>query len=234
MRLEATDRWRLRYPGGVVACMLVTDVSNPERSPALERLLDEIERELRERYGGYDRPALRASPPFAAYGRYYKQFGQTYHVQHQVESVALKGKPIPRRAALVEAAFAEELRSGILTAMHDGDAIGETVVADVAEGNEEMVLYNGKATVLDSGDMYMRDESGILTSVVRGPAAYGLVTSETTRVAVCIYAPDGVGTSLVHEHLERISENMRLISPAAKVELREVIPSPIVLPTAEE
>lgn len=223
MRFEPSNRWRSMYPGAVVACMLVTGVANPERSPALERRLDEIEQELRERYIGYDRPALRACPPFPAYERYYKQFGQTYHVQHQVESVALKGKPIPRRAALVEAAFAEELSSGILTAMHDGGAIGEAISADVAEGGEELTLYNGKAAVLDSGDMYMRDETGILTSVIRGPAAYGLVTPETTSVAVCIYAPDGVGAPAVHKHLERIAENMRLVSPVAQIDLFEII-----------
>jgi DNA/RNA-binding domain of Phe-tRNA-synthetase-like protein len=206
--------------------MLVTGVSNPAQVAALDHRLDEVERALRERYADYDRPALRASSPFAAYERYYRQFGQTYHVHHQVESVALKGKPIPRRAALVEAAFAEELFSGILTAMHNGDAVGTTIVADVAEGHEQMVLYNGKPAVLDSGDMYMRDDSGILTSVIRGPATYGLVAPGTTSVVVCVYAPEGVGAPAVHDHLERIVGNMRLISPEATVELLEIVTAP--------
>jgi DNA/RNA-binding domain of Phe-tRNA-synthetase-like protein len=223
MRFEVSDRWRLRYPGAVVACMLVTGVSNPERAPVLDGHLDEIEHEIRGRYAGYDRAALRASSPFAAYERYYKQFGQTYHVQHQVESVALKGKPIPRRAVLVEAAFAEELRSGILTAMHDADAISEVISADVADGSQEVVLYNGKSAQLDAGDMFMRDETGILTTVVRGPAEYGLVTPDTTSVAVCVYAPEGIGADAVTRHLDAISANMRLISDNATIAFREVI-----------
>ena len=222
MDFEATDQWRLRYPGAVVACMQVTGVTNPAQSVALDARLDQIERELRERFAGFDRAAVRASAPFDAYERYYRLFGQTYHVQHQVESVALKGKPIPRRAALVEAAFAEELHSGILTAMRDATAIGKTVVADVA-GGDEQVVYNGKTAQLDAGDMYMRDDNSILTSVIRGPAAYGLVTSETTSVVVCVYAPDGVGPDAVRIHLERIAANMRLISPTADVKLLEVI-----------
>jgi hypothetical protein len=71
--------------------------------------------------------------------------------------------------------------------------------------------------------MYMRDENGILTSVVRGPAAYGLVTPETAQVAVCVYAPDGVGAENVTRHLEAIAFNMVLVSPGAAVELFEVI-----------
>jgi DNA/RNA-binding domain of Phe-tRNA-synthetase-like protein len=216
----------MRYPGAVVACMQVTGVTNPAQSVALDARLDQIERELRERYAGFDRAAIRSSAPFDAYERYYRLFGQTSHVQHQVESVALKGKPIPRRAALVEAAFAEELAGGILTAMHDADVIGTTVIADVAEGDEQVVLYNGKTVQLDAGDMYMRDDNGILTSVIRGPAAYGPVTPETTSVAVCVYAPNGVGADAVRIHLERISANMRFISPAADIELLEVIVAP--------
>ncbi len=49
--------------------------------------------------------------------------------------------------------------------------------------------------------MFMRDEHGILTSVIRGPAAYGLVTPETTEVAVCVYAPAGIGADAVTHHL---------------------------------
>ncbi len=223
MKFQATEQWRLRYPGAIVGCMNVSGVTNPAQSAALENRLDSIEHELRARFAGSDRAAIRASAPFDAYERYYRQFGQTYHVQHQVESVALKGKSIPRRAALVEAAFAEELSSGILTAMHDADIIGKSILADVAEGSEEVVLYNGKTARLDAGDMYMRDETGILTSVIRGPAAYGLVTPETTSVAVCVYAPDGVGVEAVQAHLERIAANMRLVSPSAKTGLLAII-----------
>jgi DNA/RNA-binding domain of Phe-tRNA-synthetase-like protein len=226
MDFEVTDRWRLRYPGAVVACMRVTGATNPAQSVALDERLAQIERALRERFAGSDRAAIRASAPFDAYERYYRLFGQTYHVQHQVESVALKGKPIPRRAALVEAAFAEELSSGILTAMHDADVIGKAVVADVAGGEEQVVLYNGKTVQLDAGDMYMRDDNSVLTSVIRGPAAYGLVTPETTSTAVCVYAPDGVGPDVVRIHLERIAANMRLITPAAEIQLLEVIAAP--------
>jgi DNA/RNA-binding domain of Phe-tRNA-synthetase-like protein len=124
---------------------------------------------------------------------------------------------------LVEAAFAEELHSGVLTAMHDADAIGQRILTDAATGTETVTLYNGKSVDLDEGDMFMRDERGILTSVIRGPAAYGLVTPQTTRVAVCVYAPEGIAAGAVSRHLEAIAANMRLIAPDATIELLEVI-----------
>lgn len=218
-----SERWKARWPEASVGCLVVDQVANPAHSPELDERLVTVEQEFRERYAGFDRAQLKASVPFDAFTRYYKSFGQTYHVLHQIESVALKGKPIPRRAALVEAAFAEELRSGLLTAMHDADAIGDAIVTDAATGLETVTLYNGKTATLDEGDMFMRDEQGILTSVVRGPAAYGLVTPETTRVVVCVYAPEGVGSNAVHQHLDAIAANMRLVSENATITLREVI-----------
>ena len=217
-----SDRWKQRWPGAVAACMVVDNVTNPADPPALNVRLTDIERDLRDRFAGFDRAALRATPPFDAYDRYYKTFGQNYHVLHQVESVALKGKPIPRRAALVEAAFAEELRGGLLTAMHDAGTIGPEILTDVATGSEMVTLYNGKPIVLDQDDMFMRDEHGILTSVIRGPAAYGLVTPETTSVAVCVYAPTGVGADLVTRHLEAIAANMCLVAAGAMIAFLEV------------
>lgn len=218
-----SNDWRARWPGAVAACMVVTGVTNPSNSEALDERLVSIENDLRSRYAGMDRAGLRASAPFDAFGRYYKEFSQNYHVLHQVESVALKNKPIPRRAALVEAAFAEELRSGLLTAIHDADLIGTEITTEVASGAETMTLYNGTVTALNAGDMYMRDQRGILTSVIKGPAAYGLVTPETSSVAVCVYAPQGIGAAAVSQHLDSIVENMRLISKHAEIALLEVI-----------
>lgn len=218
-----SEQWRKRWPGAVAACMVVTGVTNPAQSPALDDRLASIERDLRARYAGLDRATMRTMPPFDAYDQYYKEFGQNYHVLHQVESVALKNKPIPRRAALVEAAFAEELRSGLLTAMHDAEVIGQDILTDAAEGSESVTLYNGKSVELDEGDMFMRDGNGILTSVIRGPAAYGLVQPDTSSVAVCVYAPAGIGTDAVTKHLESIVGNLRLVDAGARTELLEVI-----------
>lgn len=223
MKFEVSNAWRARYPGAVVACLAVSTHGNPDGSQALEPRLAEIEQELRERYAGLDRAALRARSPFDVYDRYTRSFGQNYHVLHQVESVALKGKSIPRRAALVEAAFAEELRSGLLTAMHDVDTIGPAIQVDGAAGDEPVTLYNGNTVTLKPDDMYMRDDRGILTSIILGPASYGLVQPSTTRIAVCVYAPGGIGPEPVERHLDAIAANMRLIDPEGAVELRSII-----------
>ena len=67
--------------------------------------------------------------------------------------------------------------------------------------------------------MFMRDAHGMLTSVIRGPAAYGLVTPETTSVAVCVYAPAGISPDAVTQHLASVAENMRLVSENAQIDV---------------
>lgn len=91
-------------------------VRNPEHNPALEAAKRRLEKDLRAGAGG---PA--ADRILRAYLDYYRARGSTYHVKAQQESVALKGKPLPRRAALVEAMFMAELKNLILTAGHDLD-----------------------------------------------------------------------------------------------------------------
>lgn len=85
----------------------------------------------------------------------------------QRESFALKGKPIPRRAALAEAMFMAELKSLILTAGHDLDA-APAVRVDVTTDGARYLLLNGKLAMLERGDMMMVD-AGIIFSLLRGP-----------------------------------------------------------------
>lgn len=84
----------------------------------------------------------------------------------QRESFALKGKPIPRRAALAEAMFMAELKSLILTAGHDLDAIAPAVRVDVTTDGARYLLLNGKLAMLERGDMMMVD-AGIIFSLLR-------------------------------------------------------------------
>lgn len=58
-----------------------------------------------------------------AYRAFYKAFGQTYHVQLQLESVVHKGKSLPSVSLLVDANFMAELKTLVLTTGHDADRL---------------------------------------------------------------------------------------------------------------
>jgi DNA/RNA-binding domain of Phe-tRNA-synthetase-like protein len=198
------------------------EVANPVQHAELDRRKDELERDLRTRFEGYDRPSLRAMPTLEAYHTYYKGFRKTYHVQLQLESIVFKGKSIPRVAGLVEAMFMSELNNLLLTAGHDLDVVQLPARIDVADGSERFVRINGQEQVLKAGDMFIADSVGVLSSVVYGPDRRTQIRPETQRVLFTVYAPSGISKAAVQAHLEDLRTNVQLIAPAARVEHLQV------------
>jgi DNA/RNA-binding domain of Phe-tRNA-synthetase-like protein len=219
--LIVSERWRAAYPGAAVGVLAMRGAANPEYHPALDARKAELESQLRARFR--DRAELKALDPIGAYTAYYKRFKKTYHVLLQLESVVLKGKPIPRVAALVEAMFVAELKNLLLTAGHDLDVVEEPVRLDVSDGSERYVRLNGQEQVLKAGDMMIADAQGVISSVLYGPDRRTRIVPHTRRVLFTVYAPPGIGEGAVHEHLHDIAANVVLIAPGAEVEVLEVV-----------
>lgn len=194
------------------------DVTNPANHPAIDRLRAELEARLRSRFAGGEQTAVCALPAIQAYNTYFKRFGKTYHIQLQVESVALKGQLIPRVAALVEAMFMAELTNLLLTAGHDLEALRLPIGLGVAKGDERYTLLNGREQVLKAGDMMMADGQGIISSVLYGPDQRTRIRTDTRQVIFAVYAPPGIGGAAVRQHLQDIQLNVLLIAPSARVD----------------
>jgi DNA/RNA-binding domain of Phe-tRNA-synthetase-like protein len=215
--------WQAAAPGTVVGVLALRDVRNPERHDAINQLAADLETELRARFAGQDRAAIQATPPFPAYAAYYKRFGQRYHVGLQVESVALKGKPLPRVAALVEAMFIAELRHGILTAGHDLGALTLPVRLGVGSGEEAFTKPNGETATVKAGDTYTATAAGVLSAIITGPSSLGRISATTTAALFVAYAPPGVDPDQVEAHLAAIEANIRLVAPNAVTDAHAVI-----------
>ncbi len=221
MIITLTDAWKTAYPTASVGILAMRGAANPAVCPALETRKTALEAELRARFAGQTRADIKALPEFQAYAVYYKRFKKTYHVQLQLESVALQGKSIPSIAALVETMFMGELKNFLLTAVHDLDVVRPPVRIDVADGSETYITLNGQAQTLKPGDMFIADAVGVLSSISYGPDARTQVTAETRNVLFTVYAPEGITPETVRHHLEDMRDFVRLIAPDAEVpELR--------------
>lgn len=213
--LVSTPTWRETYPGAVVGVLAIRAVTNPESHPELDRVRERLEADLRTRYAGLSRAEIRATGHFPAYDAYYKRFGQNYHVLMQLDSIVNKGKSIPSRAVLVEAGFMAELDHGLLTGAHDLDDLTLPVLIDVAGTDLTYLRYNGEPQTCKPSDMLKRDQIGVLSSIISGPAQYARIKPETTAVLFNVYAPAGISESDVQDHLTSIERNVRLFSPNA-------------------
>jgi DNA/RNA-binding domain of Phe-tRNA-synthetase-like protein len=214
--LVATNAWRSAFPGAVVGALVMRGVRNPEQSGALEAAKRQLEADLRAAAGRTGRGGSGTELVLRAYVDYYRARGKTYQVKAQRDSVALKGKPIPHRAALVEAMFMAELENLILTAGHDVDALALPLRVDLTANADRYLLLNGSEAVLERGDMMMADGEGIVSSVLRGPDQRSRITPQTRHVLFAAYAPAGVGVDAVRSHLEDIQANVRLVAPEAQ------------------
>jgi DNA/RNA-binding domain of Phe-tRNA-synthetase-like protein len=223
---SVSDTWRLTYPGAVAGVLEMHDVSNLEGHAGLEQRKTELEASLRARFSDFDRKALELVIPFPAYDVYYKRFKKTYHVYLQLESIVFKGRTIPSVASLVEAMFMAELKNMLLTAGHDLATLRPPVSLDVATGNEHYHVLKGQDQALKPGDMFIKDEQGIMSSIIYGPDQRTQITSSTHEVLFTVYAPPGIGEQAVDAHLQDIRDNILQVSPEAKVSLLQVISAP--------
>ena len=198
------------------------DVANPEGHPALEARKVELEKRLRAQFAGQTKADLKALPTIQAYTAYYKRFKKTYHLLLQLESVALRGQPIPRVAALVEAMFMAELDDLLLTAGHDLEAIQMPLKLDVSDGSERFTRINGQEQVLKPGDMFIADAQAVISSIIYGTDQRTRITSETRQVFFSTYAPAGIGEQAVRQHLENVRDHVQIIAPEAEVMSLEV------------
>ena len=220
----ATDTWKTTYPDAHAGVLAMAGVANPEHSEVLDRRKIELEVTLRSRFAGQDRAALAVLPVVQAYTAYYSRFRKTYHVLLQLDSVALRGRSIPRVAALVEAMFMAELQNQLLTAGHDLAAIQGSVRLGVARGDERYTLLNNKEQVLTAGDMFMADDQGVTSSVLYGPDYRTRITPATQRILFTVYAPAGIAQDAVYGHLQDIQGLVTLVAPDAVTEEMAVYP----------
>lgn len=219
---EVASAWKSTYPEAHAGVLVMRAVMNPAQHAGLEKQKAELEAELRSRFSGQDRAAIAGHPVLQAYDEYYRRFKKTYHLQLQLESIVLKGKSIPRGAALVEAMFMAEMQDLLLTADHDLSALHLPLKLDVATGTERYTLLRGEEQVLKPGDMMISDQSGVISSILYGPDQRTQITPETRNVIFTVYAAPGIDGQRVAEHLEHIRENVMIFAPQAEVEFWSV------------
>lgn len=219
---QISDSWKNIYPQAHAGVLVMRGVINPPHHAGLELQKTMLEEQIRARFAGQERPQIGQNPVLQAYEAYYKQFKKTYHVQLQLESMLLKGKSIPSVAALVEAMFMAEMDDLLLTAGHDLDTLQLPITLEVARGSEQYITLRGLEQTLKTGDMFMRDGAGIISSIIYGPDQRTQISPRTKNVIFTVYAPTGIETLAVESHLQKIQQNVLTIAPRAHTELLSV------------
>jgi len=222
--IRVSPNWKAQEPDSSVGLLAIRGALNIPDHPELNKAKKALEEKLRVRYAGMDRKALREEPVLAAYDAFYRRFRKTYHVQLQLESVVIKGKLIYSPSALVTCMFMAELKTGLLTAAHDFDALDLPLTAEIADGEETYQRLNGTEQQLKAGDLYIRDQQGILSSVIYGPDQRTQILPDTENSVFTTYGPPGISVSQVKAQLQILEGYIRLFAPNAVKEQLLVLP----------
>ncbi len=223
LSISATHEWRTSHPGAIIGFLEISGAGGIQPSPELDARKRDLEADLRQRYQGFARKDFLALPILSAYDRYYNRFDKTYHVQLQLESIALKGKSLPAVSPLVDANFMAEMETFLLSAGHDAAKLVQPVVMDVSREGESMIQMNGVSKVIRAGDMIMRDADGLACSILYGQDNRSPISIETSHVLYVTYAPPGVPAESVEAHLRKIEENIRIFAKSAVLEQRRLL-----------
>ena len=180
---------------------------------------------MRQRFEGLDRKALKALPPMDAYTAYYKRFGQNYPLIQQLESTLRSDKQREADSPLIRAMFIAEMNSMLLTAGHDIEKLRQPITLGLAKGEEAYLSISGRETAAVKGDAYICDREGVLSSILRGPDERTRITAETVDALFTVYAPSGVDTGAVNGMLDELERLIRLFAPASIRQYKGILPA---------
>jgi DNA/RNA-binding domain of Phe-tRNA-synthetase-like protein len=177
---------------------------------------------IRRLYGETDKKALKEMHPIRAYTAYYKRFGYSYPVLAQLESL-LKGTKAPHAEnGLLQAMFLTELESMLLLAGHDAAQLTSPLQMKIATGNEAYQSISGRDVTAVPNDLLVRDDKGIISSILRGPNYPSRITDATADVLFTFYAPPGIETAYIETHLRKLEGSIKTFSPYSDTEMLRV------------
>ena len=223
IEVAISDQWQEVFSGAHIGMLLMGNVDNTKRHTTLDELKKDVVSSLRSKYAGFSRADLLELEVLRTYKSYYKKFDKTYHIQLQLESILHKGKLLPNVSPLVDANFAAEMESLLLTAVHDADCLCSPVMIDASRGNEEFVQMNGSKKILKANDMIMTDAKGVVCTIIYGQDQRTPITTKTQRALYVTYVPAGIDAAIVSSHLETVKRNVLLFAPDAEIEYQQVL-----------
>ena len=214
-KVEFTEQIRSNFPDTSMAFMLVETQGNLSENPILEEKKLDLAAELHQYFP--DKESILKSPIIQAYQAYYQRYNANYHVRFQIESVALKGKPLPTRSVLVDAMYMAELLSGLLIAGHDMNQVKFPLTVDCGQEGEFYTTLSGELKSVKENDLCIRDADKILSTILYGPEQSSPITLATTHALYCIYGPNGIPSQQLEDGLNQIADFIHLALPQSEV-----------------
>ena len=214
MRVELTPKLRIAYPKAIFGSLILRNVVNRKKHQALEKRKHELEKIIRETF-----VESIIDDTIQVYDSYFKKWGKTYPIKYQINTIR-KGVSFPQVSVLVDSMFLAELKNKYLTSGHDLQAVEGDLTFDVTVGGERYVKLNQKEQLLKKNDIILRDEKGILASILYGPAFRTSISLHTENALYFVWNPYGLKEHNIVSHLKDIQENAHIVFGSLNSEIK--------------
>jgi DNA/RNA-binding domain of Phe-tRNA-synthetase-like protein len=221
--IKVTPLVKSVYPKAKFGLLFVKGVNPAPGQSAINDLINTEINGIKLKYPGYERSTVLATEPLCHYAAYYRQFKKSYHVLGQLESVLLKGKSISSVCKAVDVMFLAEIKNLLLTAGHDLDSVEGNLTIDVAAEPISYKTMSEKDQQLVNNDLYLKDEKGVLSSILFGPDHRTRINETTKNVLYFVYGVEGVTEQLIQEHLKTIFSYLSQTIHGVEMQSMEII-----------
>lgn len=205
MDFKVKPEVKILYPSAHFGGITVHNLQNQRKHSDLEQAKRNLEANIRENY-----PEPKEDHIVLHYVDYYSRWEKTYPIIFQINSIK-KGRTFPQVSTYVDSMFLAELEDRILTSGHDRDTIQGELIYDLADDGEEYVKLNNEKQVLVKNDVVLRDDEGILASILFGPAARTSITKDTVNPLYLAWCPIGIESTVVDNHLSNIAKYLGIV-----------------------
>jgi len=203
MQINLTQRLIEKYPDSLFGNLIIRDIPNKKMSESLEKCKRILEREIRDTFAETDKDDI-----IQNYNRYFRLWNKTYPIEYQIISLK-SGKQFPQVSVLVDCMFLAELKNRILTSGHNLEEIKGDLTFDVSIGGEQYLKINGKEQILKENDIILKDNEGILASILYGPARRTTISLKTKSALYFAWCPYKMDEQIIEKHLADISLHLR-------------------------
>lgn len=203
MQINTTESLKETYPDSIFGNLIIREVPNRKRNEILEERKRTLERDIKEKYADVDKDSM-----IHYYNNYFKLWRKTYPIEYQIKTVKSGGK-FPQVSVIVDCMFIAELKNRILTSGHDLDEIKGDLTFDISQGGEQYLKIDGRKQELKKNDVVLKDNEGILASILYGPARRSSISRKTKNVIFFAWCPYTMDENIIMRHLSDIFLNLR-------------------------
>ncbi len=207
-----------KYPNLLFGIMVMSNIVNRASDEELNQEKKTLEKEIKLKYDGIDKKTLRMIEPLKSYYEYYKKFKKTYHVEHQLISIATGTRKIPNGNSIVESMFMSEIKNLLLTAAFGMCHLEGEFQVQLSDGENTYQGLGDHTKTPPANDILFLNDNKILGSIIGGPDHENRVLECSKSVLFAIFGVPGVTRNQMEDHFNDIEKYIRVFSPMARRE----------------